>query len=146
MEKPREQSGCASTRQAPLRLSTSSLKTPAPKQWLSLVSLVLPRENRRSRTDLGTSSSSKNRSTLHWGTVPYSEKRKIYPQSQLLLTKALPERISIGSNTSIDRAVEDLDPYPEWNEAAVIKRQGMLAALARSVWHLPSPSTGGGGG
>ena len=80
------------------------------------------------------------------GNRPYSEKRKIYPQSQLLLTKALPERISIGSNTSIDRAVEDLDPYPEWNEAAVIKRQGMLAALARSVWHLPSPSTGGGGG
>jgi hypothetical protein len=76
------------------------------------------------------------------GNRPYSLKRGVYRQSQLLLTKALAERPKIGANTKIDIAVAELDPFTEWNEAAVIKRQEMLAALARSVWRLPQSSTG----
>lgn len=75
------------------------------------------------------------------GRRPYSQKRDVYRQSQLLLTKALAERPKVGANTKIDIAVAELDPFTAWNEAAVIKRQEMLAALARSVWRLPRPPT-----
>ena len=68
---------------------------------------------------------------------PYSQKRDIYRQSQLLLTKALAERPSVGVNTRIDVAVKDLDPFDEWNEKAVIAYQKKLIGLARLVWGLP---------
>jgi hypothetical protein len=70
------------------------------------------------------------------GNRPYSQKRDVYRQSQLLLTKALAERPKVGVNTKIDVAVADLDPFTEWNEAFVIERQEKLTTLARSVWHL----------
>lgn len=70
------------------------------------------------------------------GNRPYSAKRDVYPQSQLLLTKALAVRPRVGVKTRIDVAVADLDPFTHWNEAAVAKRQGMLATLARSVWRV----------
>jgi len=71
------------------------------------------------------------------GNRPYSQKRDVYRQSQLLLTKALAERPKIGTNTKIDIAVAELDPFTEWDEAAIIKRQDLLIMLARSVWGLP---------
>src|SRR5690606_23863925 len=70
------------------------------------------------------------------GNRPYSQKRNVYRQSQLLLAKAIAERPKIGANTKIDAAVAELDPYPEWNEAAVIGRQRKLTKLARSVWRV----------
>ncbi len=76
------------------------------------------------------------------GNRPYSQKRDVYRQSQLLLTKALAERPKVGANTKIDVAVAELDPFSEWNEAAVIDRQDKLAALARYVWRLPQPIAG----
>lgn len=75
------------------------------------------------------------------GNRPYSQKRNIYRQSQLLLTKALVERPKVGTSTKIDLAVADLEPFTEWNEAAVIKRQDMLTALAKSVWAVTSAQT-----
>lgn len=72
------------------------------------------------------------------GNRPYSEKRDVYRQSQLLLTKALAERPKVGANTKIDIAVAQLDPFEEWNEAAVIDRQDNLTMLARHAWGLPS--------
>ena len=74
------------------------------------------------------------------GNRAYSEKMDVYKHSQLLLTKALSERPHVGTNTKIDLAVKDIDPFTEWNEAAVEKRQNKLAGLARSVWGLPRPS------
>ncbi|MEQ6886482.1 DUF262 domain-containing HNH endonuclease family protein [Salicola sp. Rm-C-2C1-2] len=71
------------------------------------------------------------------GNRPYSQKRDIYRQSQLLLTKALVERPKVGANTKIDIAVSELDPFVEWNEAAVLDRQDKLTLLARDVWELP---------
>ena len=76
------------------------------------------------------------------GNRSYSQKRDVYSQSKLLLTKSLAERPTVGSNTKIDIAVADLDPFTEWNEPAVIKRQNKLTVLARSVWRLPTPSVG----
>ncbi|MCG3183274.1 MAG: hypothetical protein ICCCNLDF_01360 [Planctomycetes bacterium] len=71
------------------------------------------------------------------GKKPYSQKRKVYPQSQLLLTRALAERPQVGSNTKIDTAVAGIEPFTEWNEANVQKRQEFLAKLARQVWAVP---------
>ncbi|MDF1553709.1 MAG: DUF262 domain-containing HNH endonuclease family protein [Deferrisomatales bacterium] len=71
------------------------------------------------------------------GNLPYSKKRDIYKQSQLLLTRALAEKPKVGSATKIDKAVEDLEPFMEWNEGKVFARQEVLAGLARQVWDMP---------
>jgi len=71
------------------------------------------------------------------GNGPYSEKRDVYRQSQLLLTKALADRPKVGANTKIDVAVGQLDPFDEWNETAILDRQDNLTMLARSAWGLP---------
>ena len=71
------------------------------------------------------------------GNRPYSEKRPVYQQSKLLLTRALSERPKVGTNTRIDRAVASIAPYLEWNEALVSDRQSSLVTLARAVWGLP---------
>ena len=77
------------------------------------------------------------------GNRPYSEKRPVYRQSKLLLTRALSERPQVGANTRIDRAVASIEPYAEWNETSLHKRQRSLVTLARAVWGLPeqAPST-----
>lgn len=71
------------------------------------------------------------------GNRPYSEKRPVYQQSKLLLTRALSERPKVGANTRIDRAVASVEPYTEWNESHLHKRQRSLVTLARAVWGLP---------
>ena len=78
------------------------------------------------------------------GNRPYSEKRPVYQQSRLLLTRALSERPKVGANTRIDRAVASIEPYSTWNEGAVHQRQRSLVTLARAVWGLPeqAASTG----
>lgn len=75
------------------------------------------------------------------GNRPYTQKRDVYRQSQLLLTKALTERPKIGTNTKIDLAVADLEPFTDWNEAAVVRRQELLTALAKSVWAVTTAQT-----
>ena len=71
------------------------------------------------------------------GNRAYSQKRAVYQQSRLLLTRALAERPKVGENTQIDRALSAIEPFPEWNEAAVNKRQRSLVALARAIWGIP---------
>jgi len=73
------------------------------------------------------------------GNKPYSLKKAVYPQSQLLLTRAVAERPKIGTNTKIDAAVAGIEPFDEWNEPNVIKRQSMMRGLARSIWDVPAP-------
>lgn len=67
---------------------------------------------------------------------PYSHKKNVYRESQLLLTRALTERPKVGSNTMIDAAVAEIEPYATWNEAAVRQRQAHLTTLARRVWNI----------
>lgn len=71
------------------------------------------------------------------GNRPYSEKRPVYQQSKLLLTRSLSERPKVGANTRIDRAVALIEPYSLWSEGAVHQRQRSLVTLARAVWGLP---------
>ena len=72
------------------------------------------------------------------GNKPYSEKRKIYPKSKLVLTKSLPAKPSVGQDTRFDKAVSDIEPYKFWNEMAVKSRQRQLIKLARVVWDVPN--------
>jgi uncharacterized protein with ParB-like and HNH nuclease domain len=72
------------------------------------------------------------------GNKPFSKKRLVYPQSKLLLVHAISERPKIGSNTSIDRAVRELEPFGVWNEESVISRQANLGAMARVIWNVPT--------
>ncbi len=74
------------------------------------------------------------------GNHAYSEKRPIYLQSKLLLTRALSERPQVGTNTRIDRAVASIKPFPTWTEHDVLQRQRWLVELARSVWGVPVSS------
>ena len=67
---------------------------------------------------------------------PFSEKRDIYKQSKLLLTRALAEQPKVGVDTKIDRAVKDLKPFEVWNEKTIGKRQEMLRLLAQKVWQI----------
>ena len=75
------------------------------------------------------------------GNRPYSEKRLVYKESNLLLTRALSERPKVGTNTRIDRAVASIKPYSEWNESYLHERQRSLVTLARAVWGLPEEAS-----
>lgn len=72
------------------------------------------------------------------GNRPYSQKRDVYQQSKLLLTRSLAERPRVGANTQIDRAVKAIEPFSDWNEATVMRRQQSLVGLANSVWEMPN--------
>jgi uncharacterized protein with ParB-like and HNH nuclease domain len=76
---------------------------------------------------------------IHLGNRPYSEKKAVYPQSQFLLTQAISRKPQLGANTSVDRAVRELEPYQDWCPSSVEARQGVLTVLARKVWNVPEP-------
>lgn len=65
---------------------------------------------------------------------PYSAKRHGYHQSAFLLTKSLDEKPHVGSNTKLNRAVQDLLQFEYWNSQSIEQRQAMLGHLARRVW------------
>jgi hypothetical protein len=75
------------------------------------------------------------------GNRPYSQKRPVYVNSRLLLTRAIAERPHVGVSTSIDTAVAPLEPYSTWNDTAVEGRQAVLARLARMAWNVPPAQT-----
>jgi hypothetical protein len=74
---------------------------------------------------------------IHLGNRPYSEKKAVYPQSQFLLTQAISRKPQLGTNTSVDRAVKELEPYEDWCSSAIDGRQATLTILARKVWDVP---------
>ena len=67
----------------------------------------------------------------------YAEKVPGYRQSTFLLTKSLAEKPQVGVNTQLNRAVQELLQFDRWDSAAILKRQEMLAKLARKVWAMP---------
>jgi hypothetical protein len=74
------------------------------------------------------------------GNKAFSKKRQVYPRSKLLLAQAIAERPKIGVNTSIDRAVQDLESFKVWNEASINERQENLRSLALKIWRVPTPT------
>ena len=74
------------------------------------------------------------------GNKPYSEKKLVYPKSKLLFVNLISEVPQIGKNTSIDRAVKNIEPYQGWNEGTIQDRQRLIAELSRKIWNIPSPT------
>ncbi len=68
----------------------------------------------------------------------YDSKKVAYPESQILLTRALDEKPGVGKNTKLNRAVKSLGlrPFKMWNSESIEKRQEMLLNLARKVWGM----------
>ena len=77
------------------------------------------------------------------GNKPFSQKKRIYPESRYLLTKIIAERPNIG-NTAIDRAVLHMHPFDEWNKDSIRQRAEWLADLACVVWDVPIDDYGKG--
>ena len=50
---------------------------------------------------------------------------------------ALSEKPKVGTQTRIDKAVEDIDPFEDWNETNLMERHRQLGGLARTVWGVP---------
>ena len=71
------------------------------------------------------------------GNKPFSQKRAAYAKSKFLLTKTIGEKVSVGTNTAIDRAVKDFEPFDVWTSSSIETRQVVLTQLARSVWQMP---------
>jgi len=67
----------------------------------------------------------------------FAEKLPGYRQSAFLLTKSLAEKPQVGINTQLNRAVEELIQFDNWDSTAIQRRQEMLANLARKVWGMP---------
>ncbi|MBD2530904.1 DUF262 domain-containing protein [Nostoc flagelliforme FACHB-838] len=67
---------------------------------------------------------------------PFEFKKNAYQKSKFLITKSIVERVNIGINTAIDRAVRDLSVFNEWNSESIKCRQEMLAQLAKIVWDV----------
>lgn len=71
------------------------------------------------------------------GNKPYEEKKQAYKQSKFLITKSMPEKVTVGTNTAVDRAVKDLEIFDNWTSESIERRQKMLTHLARRVWDMP---------
>ena len=70
----------------------------------------------------------------------FSTKRPNYAQSKFLLTKSIAEKPKVGINTQLNKAVEELIQFNEWDSAAITQRQQMLHGLARRIWQIPVDS------
>lgn len=75
------------------------------------------------------------------GRKPFSQKRPVYPQSQLMLTRVISEKPHVGVNTRINAAVSRFDCFSTWTPRDVESRQAQLVALAHDVWNVPAPPT-----
>lgn len=70
------------------------------------------------------------------GNKPFEDKKKAYTQSKVLLTRTISEKVIIGTNTAVDRAVRELETYENWTSESIEHRQEMLTQLAKKVWNL----------
>jgi hypothetical protein len=68
----------------------------------------------------------------------FFDKRHAYLQSNVLLTKSIMEPVSVGVNTSLNRATRNLRTYNLWNSQSIEDRQQLLVDLAHQVWDMPT--------
>lgn len=71
------------------------------------------------------------------GNKPYQDKKTAYKQSKFILTKSVFEKVAVGTNTAVDRAVKELETFDNWTSESIIRRQEMLTQLAKKVWSMP---------
>ena len=68
----------------------------------------------------------------------YEAKLPGYRESSFLLTRSLAELPKVGSNTTLNHAVADLESFDHWKSSSIQARQEILGKLARKVWNMPS--------
>jgi len=61
-------------------------------------------------------------------------KKQEYAKCQHYLTRSIAELTTVGTNSSINRINEMLGSFDEWTAASIVRRQQMLADLAKEVW------------
>ena len=71
----------------------------------------------------------------------FGEKKNAYKQSNFLITKSLDEKVSVGVNTAVNRAVSGLLTFDKWTSESIDQRQKMLTLLAKQVWDMSGEST-----
>lgn len=79
------------------------------------------------------------------GNKPFDEKLKAYPESKVLMTRAIASVDGYGKDTSLKRALELLSSYANWGSETITHRQASLGKLARKVWlvdAMPADSLG----
>lgn len=64
----------------------------------------------------------------------YSEKCQGYKESSFLLTKSLVNLPNVGQNTSLNRAVQGLKSFTDWDSNSIKERQYILTELAKEIW------------
>ncbi len=68
----------------------------------------------------------------------YQDKISGYRQSKILITRSLADKLYIGNNTRLNRAMNELGlvEFIEWNYDSINKRQQILVDIAMKVWGL----------
>jgi uncharacterized protein with ParB-like and HNH nuclease domain len=69
----------------------------------------------------------------------YRDKLPGYWQSGFLLTKSLAGDVSVGQNTSVNRALEStgLRSFDTWSMESIIEREKIIMSIARTIWEVP---------
>ncbi len=67
----------------------------------------------------------------------YEKKKYGYGQSSYLLTRSLVEKPGVGKDTRLNRAVEELIVFDQWDSTSIEMRQALLTRLAALVWNMP---------
>ncbi len=75
------------------------------------------------------------------GNKSFAEKKDLYQNSKYLLTKTIVVKNGFGKNTSVVRAIENLETFTEWNSQSIKRRQKMLVELAKEVWDISDNSS-----
>ena len=69
---------------------------------------------------------------------PFSEKQKIYFESDYMLSKYLSSAPKVGKADQISRTFENhLRSFDDWNSKTVLERQKMLTKISHEVWSIP---------
>jgi len=65
---------------------------------------------------------------------PFKEKAKVYSQSRFLLTKGIAGEARVGRDSAVNRALEYVAQYDDWDPTSMQDRENRLVRLANAIW------------
>jgi uncharacterized protein with ParB-like and HNH nuclease domain len=69
---------------------------------------------------------------------PFSQKQKIYAESNFMLSQYLAKSPEVGKTDQISRTFENhMESFSKWTPSTVLERQKMLVKIAHEVWNVP---------
>ncbi len=72
------------------------------------------------------------------GDRSFEEKKAVYKRyGHFILTRSIPESISVGKNTKYSRRDRRLKHFSKWSPSSIDKRTDNLMSLANDLWRLP---------